>query len=100
MDRSSTALPSTVIVPVSGRRKPRRHERRVVFPAPLGPISPRVSPRGTSSDTPSSARVSPPKRPYVFDTLETEIMKDSIVVSLSRKLSALSCQLSADGAAG
>ena len=31
--------------PESGRRKPSRHERSVVFPAPLGPIRPTVSPR-------------------------------------------------------
>src|SRR6202162_4366880 len=76
MERSSVALPSTVIVPALGRRKPRRQERSVVLPAPFGPIRPRVSPRGTSRDTPSSARVRRPKRPYVFDTSVTVIIED------------------------
>src|SRR5262245_39700950 len=43
--------------------------RSEVFPAPLGPMIDRISPLGTSIDTPSTA-VTPPKR---FDTLSTDI---------------------------
>src|ERR671910_427116 len=35
---------------------------RVVFPAPFGPMKPRISPGRTSNDTPSSARTPPNRR--------------------------------------
>src|SRR5690606_11012957 len=38
---------------------PARIERRVVLPAPLGPIRPTTSPRPTSKSTPRSAKRSP-----------------------------------------
>ena len=43
--RSSTGQPSIAIVPESGRRNPSRQDSSVVFPAPLPPIRPSVSPR-------------------------------------------------------
>ena len=48
-------MPSIEIVPALGLRKPSRHESRVVFPAPFGPIRPSVSPRATSRLTSWSA---------------------------------------------
>src|SRR5690606_11726313 len=56
----STRRPSRWMVPVSGRYLPERMLNRVVFPAPLGPMMARSSPRGTCEDTPSTART-PPK---------------------------------------
>src|SRR5262245_61391776 len=47
--------------PRCGRWKPESTFTRVVLPAPLGPISPRISPPRKAIDTPSIA-VSPPKR--------------------------------------
>src|SRR5579875_1456605 len=43
-----------------GRTNPHATLKRVVLPAPLGPITPTTSPESTATDTPSSA-VSPPK---------------------------------------
>src|ERR671919_255069 len=40
--------------------KPEMHSKSVVFPAPLGPISPTISPSRTSRDT-SDKAWSPPK---------------------------------------
>src|SRR5215475_11834149 len=68
-------------VPESGRRNPRSTDRSVVFPAPLGPMRPTVSPRRTSRLTPSRARVRRPRRPYVFETFATEITGQIIRVS-------------------
>src|SRR5262249_31424291 len=57
--------PSKTIEPRVGRRKPLRRLKQVVFPAPLGPISPTISPLSTLSSTsltaakPPKSRVSP-----------------------------------------
>src|SRR5713101_2833725 len=77
MERSSGVMPSIAIAPESGRRNPSRQESSVVLPAPLGPIRPSVSPRATSRETPARARVERPRRPYVFETLETEIIEST-----------------------
>src|SRR5262249_56900696 len=42
--------------PESGTTRPTTDRTNVVFPAPLGPRRPRISPSRTSSETPSSAR--------------------------------------------
>ena len=42
-----------------GRRSPSTHSIVVVFPAPLGPIRPKISPASTSNDTSSTATVVP-----------------------------------------
>lgn len=46
-------------VPVSGGAKPDSRSSTVVFPAPLGPINPTISPGATYRSTPSTA-VTPP----------------------------------------
>jgi hypothetical protein len=51
--------PPMVTDPLVGRWKPLRTFKRVVLPAPFGPISPKISPGDTSSDTASSATISP-----------------------------------------
>ena len=56
---SGCAAPAEL--PDSGVTKPQITLNSVVFPAPLGPITPSTSPRVTSTETPSSA-VMPPKR--------------------------------------
>src|SRR5712692_2385024 len=47
--------PSKVIRPPLAGRVPASTARKVDLPAPLGPIRPVISPRGTSSETPSTA---------------------------------------------
>ncbi len=60
LDRgSSGGRPNTFTLPELGRTRPTADRTRVVFPAPLGPRSPRISPGRTESDAPSSARRSP-----------------------------------------
>ena len=51
--------PRTEMVPRSGLRRPSMHSMVVVFPAPLGPIKPKISPSFTSKDTSSTATVEP-----------------------------------------
>ena len=51
--------PSTWAVPASGRSRVTRIRKRVVLPAPSGPITPYSSPGPTSKDTSWSATVSP-----------------------------------------
>src|SRR2546426_2313449 len=53
----TTSWPSTRTVPESGVSRVARIDRSVVFPAPFGPSSPTMAPRGTVSDTPRSAAV-------------------------------------------
>src|SRR5437773_10841401 len=53
----ATSWPSTVTLPEAGVSRVARIDRSVVFPAPLGPSSPTMAPRGTVSDTPRSAAV-------------------------------------------
>ena len=45
--------------PLVGRWKPLRTFKSVVLPAPFGPISPKISPGDTSSETTSRATISP-----------------------------------------
>src|SRR5436309_4770534 len=47
--------------PLDSRRNPEMHSMSVVLPAPLGPMSPTISPSRTSRSTVSRA-ASPPKR--------------------------------------
>src|SRR2546428_1796415 len=53
----TTSWPSTRTVPESGVSRVARIDRSVVFPAPFGPSSPTMAPRGTARDTPRSAAV-------------------------------------------
>ncbi len=55
------ARPSKAIVPASGLRLPATRLKKVVLPAPFGPISPWIAPGATASDAPSTA-FNPPKR--------------------------------------
>src|SRR5437762_8936408 len=57
-----------MIWPDVGGCDPAMHEKSVVFPAPLGPMTPTISPSITSKSTDASAS-SPPKR---FDKWRTE----------------------------
>src|SRR5215510_9807421 len=41
--------------PARGAVAPTRHEKSVVLPAPLGPMTPKISPRTTSNSMPASA---------------------------------------------
>src|SRR5665647_1710370 len=54
-----TSWPSTSTVPASGRSRPVIIDSVVVLPAPLGPTRPYIDPAGTSSESPSTARLSP-----------------------------------------
>src|SRR5262245_20461466 len=56
------SLPAIVAEPLVGRTNPTRILIVVVFPAPLGPMNPRIWPRSTISDRPSRAT----KSPYFF----------------------------------
>ena len=60
LGRSPTRLwPSKVMRPLSGRLRPVTALKNVVLPAPLGPISPMMAPRGTTRSTSLSA-ITPP----------------------------------------
>src|SRR5688500_12156803 len=54
--------------PARGRTKPVRALKRVVLPAPFGPMSPRISPVRRDRDTLSTA-VTPPKRTVIPSAL-------------------------------
>ncbi len=45
------SIPLNEMVPVSGLTKPVIRFTRVVFPEPLGPITPRISPLASSKPT-------------------------------------------------
>src|SRR6266550_1633944 len=60
--------PRNRISPEVGSSAPTRHEKSVVFPAPLGPMIPKMSPRTTSKSMDARAR-RPPKR---FEMPRTE----------------------------
>ena len=47
------------MTPRSGRRTPSTHSIVVVFPAPFGPINPKISPSLTSNETSETATVAP-----------------------------------------
>src|SRR5499426_3015232 len=59
--RPVTSSPFRSTRPEVGRSTPVRQLKKVLLPAPLGPMTARISPRATSKLTPLSA-VSPPKR--------------------------------------
>src|SRR4029453_17001872 len=64
--------------PLVGWKTPVTTLKTVVLPAPLGPISPKISPRSTCSETVSSA-VTPPNRIVRF---ESSSRASAIVVTL------------------
>src|SRR5690348_1265716 len=64
------SCPAIVTVPLDGAMIPARHRKVVVFPAPFGPTSPRISPAPTWKLTPRTAA----KSPYSFVSASTEIM--------------------------
>src|SRR5215471_16608052 len=59
------SLPSKMIRPPLGMVSPARQLKNVDLPAPLGPISPMISPSLTARSAPATARNSP----NFFDTL-------------------------------
>src|SRR5262249_26719321 len=59
--RPESSSPRKRMLPEVGWIDPTRQEKRVVFPAPLGPMTLKISLGSTSSDTESRAS-SPPKR--------------------------------------
>src|SRR5262245_55548545 len=71
-------VPSRTISPEPGSWAPERIFTRVDLPAPLSPTRPRMSPRSTSSDTPSSALI-PPKHFEIWRRLRS----DTTVVPVS-----------------
>src|SRR5262249_5179806 len=68
--RVGSAAPLTDTAPASGRRAPAIMWMVVVLPAPLGPSSPKVSPRASSRLTPSTATT----RPYALRSPLARIM--------------------------
>ena len=60
--RSPSEVPSKTTSPPVGRMRPRIARANVLFPQPLSPTSPTVSPRAMWSDTPSTARNAPTRR--------------------------------------
>jgi hypothetical protein len=56
---SVTGVPSQRTSPLSAARTPRAIRMVVVFPAPLLPTNPKISPARTSNVIPSRATVSP-----------------------------------------
>src|SRR6266536_3664920 len=56
LGRRSIRSPRNRMVPEVGATAPTRQEKSVVLPAPLGPITPKISPRATSKSIPASAR--------------------------------------------
>ena len=52
---ASTSVPSMAMAPARGRISPEITRISVVFPAPLGPITPTASPALTSRLTPNNA---------------------------------------------
>src|ERR1039458_9358249 len=62
--------------PDVGRCAPARHEKRVVLPAPFGPMTPKISRGATSNETALTA-TRPPKR---FVSARTETMGSGIDV--------------------
>ena len=57
------------MLPASGARSPSTHSIVVVFPAPFGPMRPKISPRRTEKETSSAATVVP----YAFRIASTSI---------------------------
>jgi len=53
--RLGTAMPNSDAPPALGRMRPMRMRMVVVLPAPLGPTKPKISPRSTEKEMPSSA---------------------------------------------
>src|ERR1700687_4627833 len=66
-----TSCPITARLPAAARASPPRAEMSVVFPAPLGPRSPKNSPASTASETPAKARTAPKR----FSTPRTSTAK-------------------------
>ena len=62
--------PATEIVPPSRRRRPPMHSTMVVFPAPLGPRMPKISPSSTAKPTPLTTA----RSPYTFRNPQTSMM--------------------------
>ena len=62
-----TTAPSSRRRPDRARVKPQMTLNSVVLPAPLGPMTPTIAPRGTQNETASSA-VIPPKRTVTAST--------------------------------
>src|SRR5262245_31862846 len=58
-ERPTVVSPPNVMLPESGGTRPEITRINVVLPAPLGPITPTVSPGATPSETPHSARDEP-----------------------------------------
>src|SRR5882762_11665348 len=67
----ATSVPATFTSPLSGRSMPAMRLRSVVFPDPEGPIRPRNSPSGTSSEMSCSTGIAMLSRRYDFDTPRT-----------------------------
>ena len=61
------SLPSIITLPSLGFKTPAIALKRVVFPAPLGPISPVMDPFFILKDAPSTAQ-NPPKYFFTFFT--------------------------------
>src|SRR5215207_11549817 len=71
----SILAPSKVILPLDGRSNPMINLKTVLFPAPLGPIRQRNSPRWTTRCR-SETAISPPNR---FETPSRASSGDSLV---------------------
>src|SRR5690606_26512056 len=70
------SCPASMMRPAWGLYRPTSRLKRVVLPAPLGPIRPRMSPWATRNDTASTA-FRPPKRRLVPSTVSMSGMAAS-----------------------
>ena len=68
-------VPKSVKLPAVGRNSPISILISVVLPEPLGPSSPKIRPRGTFSDSPSTAST----RPYLLVSPSVCITESSII---------------------
>src|ERR1700730_10487496 len=93
------SIPSMSAVPEVGTRRPQSMRRVVVFPAPLAPRKPKISPRATSKLTPSTAVTTPYflTRCLASTTAEGPGAVEDIVCSLPPVAVQLRCIVPAQG---
>src|ERR1700744_163773 len=72
-----SGFPCQLKVPADGFTNPQMTLNSVVFPAPLGPMTPRTSPLETDSETPSRAMI-PPKDTEISFTASTPSLSSPV----------------------
>src|SRR6266545_8265990 len=76
-----TRRPSTVMVPDVAASNPEISFNSVDLPQPLAPTNATVAPRGTSSETPSTARVTRPFATYSNATSDSATATSPLTVA-------------------